>query len=117
MLRRGMRSRTGSINDERGASMAEYMPLLGVVAILVIVAVTFLGPWVSEQLGDASVPFDPDSCPPGWALTYANTVDKKTGQDVNMNGDPFVCVKHVAENGEGNTGVGTNVKDNNRPTP
>ena len=47
-----------SAGDERGAITAEYVPLLVVIAVLVVVAVSFVGPWISDQLGDASEPMD-----------------------------------------------------------
>ena len=116
MLRPGIRSRTGVINDEHGASMAEYIPLIGLIAILAIIAVTFLGPWVSDQLGDATVPLDPDACPTGWSLAYAD-VEKTKDRAVNKNGDPYVCEKAIPGNGKGNTGEKKNVKDNKRAKP
>lgn len=60
MLFRGKRSRLGS---EVGVVTAEYAPLLVVIAVLVIMAVGFVGPWVSEQLSDASEPIDPGAAP------------------------------------------------------
>lgn len=90
------------------------IPLLGVIAILVILAVTFLGPWVSDQLGDATVPLDPDACPTGWNHSYANTIETKKDRR-QQNGDQYVCVKMIP--GKGNTGDYKNVKDNKRAKP
>lgn len=60
MSSRGNRSRTGS---EAGAVAAEYAPLLVVIAVLVVLAMSFIGPWVSRQLSDASEPLDPGASP------------------------------------------------------
>lgn len=121
MLRRGIRGRTGPINDDHGAAMAEYMPLLAVIAVLVIFTVSFFGPWVSEQLVDASLPFDEYGCPSGWdprdVTSTTPPPTKKNGKSVDTNGDHYVCVKDIPGNGQGNTGGGQNVKDNNRDRP
>ena len=101
--------------------MAEYVPLFGVIAILVIVTVTFFGPWVSEQLVDASLPFDAYGCPSGWdpheITSETPAPAHKNGKPVNKNGDDWVCVKDIPGNGQGNTGADENVKDNNRARP
>lgn len=109
MLRRG---NSGIIRDQRGAAMAEYAPLLIIIALLVMFSVAFIGPWVSEQVIDASVPLDDGACPPNWTLT-AKIPDKNGNDKVNKNGDDLVCVKKGIP-GNGNTGTGKNVKDNNR---
>ena len=110
MLGRG--NSTGIVRDERGAAMAEYAPLLIIIALLVMFSVAFIGPWVSEQVIDAAVPLDDGSCPPGWGLTYEIPA-KKGGQVVDMNEDNMACVKNPIR-GNGNTGQGKNAKDNNR---
>ena len=120
MLQRGIRGRTGPINNDHGAAMAEYMPLLAVIAVLVIFTVTFFGPWVSEQLVDASLPFDEYGCQSGWDpwdVRKGPPPAKKNGKPANTNGDDYVCVKDIPGNGQGNTGGGQNVKDNNRDRP
>jgi len=109
MLRRG---NSGIVRDERGAAMAEYAPLLIIIALLVMFSVAFIGPWVSEQVIDAAVPLDDESCPPGWRLTYEIPA-KKGGQVVDMNEDTMACVKNGIP-GNGNTNGHENVKDNNR---
>lgn len=91
--------------------MAEYMPLLAVIALLVMFSITFIGPWVGEQLNDASVYLDDDACPPNWALV-SETPPKK-GPLLDKNSDGLACVKEGIP-GQGNTGKGQNVKDNNR---
>lgn len=120
MLQRGIRGRTGPISNDHGAAMAEYMPLLAVIAVLVIFTVTFFGPWVSEQLVDASLPLDAYGCQSGWDpwnVRDGEPPAKKNGKPANANGDYYVCVKDIPGNGEGNTGDGENVKDNNRDRP
>ena len=113
MLRRG----TGIIGDEHGAAMAEYLPLLAVIALLVMFAVAFVGPWVGNQVIDASVALDDSACPPGWKLTW-NTTPKKNGPGVDTNNDGMACIKKLPGDGDGNTGKIKNVKDNFRgPTP
>ena len=106
MVRRG---------NEDGAAMAEYIPLLAVIAVIVVVAVSFVGPWVRETVIDASVPLY-NTCPPSWDRMDAGfEPEKKNGIDANTNGDPFVCVKEIPGGGNGNTGARYNIKDNNRP--
>jgi Flp pilus assembly pilin Flp len=58
MPSRKTRSRPGS---EAGAVAAEYAPLIVVIAVLVIMAVGFLGPWISAQLSHASEPLAPNA--------------------------------------------------------
>jgi len=113
MLRRGTRI----IGDEHGAAMAEYLPLLVIIALLVMFAAAFVGPWVSDQVIDASVALDDSACPPGWKLTW-NTTPKKNGPGVDTNNDGMACIKDLPGDGDGNTGNIKNVKDNFRgPTP
>lgn len=64
------RSRLGS---EAGAVAAEYAPMLVVIAVLVIMAVSFVGPWVGQQLSDASEPMEPGA---------ASTLVRVSGNDV-----------------------------------
>lgn len=56
MFSRGIGSR---VRSEGGAVAAEYAPLLVVIAVLVVMAMSFIGPWVSDQLSGASEPLDP----------------------------------------------------------
>jgi Flp pilus assembly pilin Flp len=60
MSSRGNPSRSGS---ENGAVAAEYAPLLVVIAVLVVIAMSFIGPWVGRQLSDASDPLDAGAAP------------------------------------------------------
>jgi Flp pilus assembly pilin Flp len=113
MLRRGKARRAELAGNDHGAAMAEYVPLLAVIALLVVLAVTFAGPWVSEQLIDASVPLDAGACPTGWQATREPSY-KKNGQNADRDGDGWACVKTIPGNGDGNTGDGENAKDNNR---
>jgi len=95
--------------------MAEYIPIIAVIALLVMFAASFIGPWVGERLIDPSVALDENACPTGWDLASAGfDADKKNGKDANKNGDPYVCVKEIPGNGNGNNGAGYNIKDNNR---
>ena len=103
MVRRG---------NEDGAAMAEYIPLLAVIAVIVVVAVSFVGPWVRETVIDASVPLDNGACPTHWTLTSLPVPSKKNDHPIDKNNDQMACVKNVS--GNGNTGGGANVKDNNR---
>ncbi len=93
--------------------MAEYIPIIAVIALLVMFAASFIGPWVGERLIDPTVALDEDACPTGWDVTNAGfEPGKKNGKDVDKNGDSFVCVKKIP--GNGNNGAGYNIKDNNR---
>ncbi len=100
--------------------MVEYAVLLAGVAMVGFVMVGMLGSTVQglfvlaeEELQDNIITDDPAlGCPPGWDLV-ANTVPKKGGGDVDSNGDGMVCRKIISGEGRGNTGGGTNVKDNN----
>ncbi len=95
--------------------MAEYLPLLAVIALLVMFAVAFVGPWVGDQLGDAAAPLH--GCPPAFALVTPDPPPPSAhGVDRDLNGDGYLCVQEVPGNGDGNTGVRYNVKDNNRKT-
>jgi Flp pilus assembly pilin Flp len=116
MLRRGKARRAGSAGNERGAAMAEYVPLLAVIALLLVFAISFFGPWVSERLLNAAAPLH--GCPPPFALT----MDRKhmpPGVDRDLNEDGWLCIQQVRGNGngKGNTGHTYNIKDNNRLGP
>jgi Flp pilus assembly pilin Flp len=115
MLRRGISVRAGSAGNEHGAAMAEYVPLLAVIALLLVFAVSFFGPWVSERLLDATAPLH--GCPPPFTLSYPDSsIPPPTahGVDRDLNGDGYLCVQEIPANGNGNTGISYNVKDNNR---
>jgi Flp pilus assembly pilin Flp len=99
--------------NQAGAAMAEYVPLLAVIALLVLFAVAFIGPWVAERLIDPTVPLDASACPTDWSLTQAS-LHKKNGQPADQDGDGWACSKTIPGNGEGNTGNDDNVKDNKR---
>ncbi len=115
MPRRGTDVRVSLARDENGAAMAEYLPLLAVIALLVMFAVAFVGPWVGDQLVDAAVPLH--GCPQPFSLvTPEGQPPSVRGVDRDLNGDGYVCVQEVPGNGNGNTGVRYNVKDNNRKT-
>lgn len=67
MLLKETRGRRAS---EAGVVTAEYAPMLVVIAVLVVMAVSFVGPWISRQLSDASEPIDPGAAP---AVVEAST--------------------------------------------
>ena len=117
MPRRGTRVRVDLVRDENGVAMAEYLPLLAVIALLVMFAVAFVGPWVGDQLVDAAVRLH--GCPEPFSLvTHEDDPQPPSvrGVDRDLNGDGYLCVQEVPGNGNGNTGVRYNVKDNNRKT-
>jgi Flp pilus assembly pilin Flp len=96
--------------------MAEYVPLLAVIALLLVFAVSFFGPWVSERLLDAAAPLH--GCPPPFTLTYPDSPPPTAhGVDRDLNGDGYLCVQVIPARGNGNTGEKVNVKDNNRLGP
>lgn len=113
--------------DERGAALSEYGWLIALIAVAVVVSAGLFGPRVADAIedpGDELAGWDEDWEPGepiggsnnGWDLTPINEApDKKNGQDVNDNGDDWVCVKDIPGNGNGNTGQGYNVKDNDGP--
>ena len=109
--------------SERGAAMAEYTPLLAVIAFAIFFSYAiYIGPRVYENLIDASIPFYGDAgCPEGqWDLTY--DPPKAHGVDRDINDDGAYCIKTEANPGNGlpgngNTGGNSDVKDNNRPNP
>jgi Flp pilus assembly pilin Flp len=113
MLRRDISVRAGSVKNEHGAAMAEYVPLLAVIALLLVFAISFFGPWVSERLLDAAAPLH--GCPPPFTLTYPDSPPPTAhGVDRDLNGDGYLCVQVIRASGNGNTGEKVNVKDNNR---
>lgn len=116
MLRRGKARRAELAGNDHGAAMAEYMPLLAVIALLIFFAVSFIGPWVSERLLDAAAPLH--GCPPPFTLTM-DRAHMPPGVDRDLNGDGWLCMQEVPGNGngKGNTGHTYNVKDNNRLGP
>lgn len=108
---------TALYRDERGGPMAEYLPLLALISVVVIFAITLFGGAVSDLLGGGE-------CPDGsFEKTHIMNVavgDKKDAlaEDDKGNGDGVVCWKEEAHGekglpGEGNTGKNANVKDNN----
>ncbi len=110
-----------SLSDERGAAMAEYAPLLALLALAVIVSLSFFGPWVVNHLGIGGLSIEygdhvAGECPTDWGMAHVNSPEaqeKKNSQSVNQNGDNYVCIKSPSGGGGGNTGNNTNAKDNN----
>ncbi len=106
--------------DERGAVMAEYLPLLAVLGLVVFFSFSFLGPWAANHLGVAALSVEygdyvAGECPSGeWKLIHETPeTTKKNGQSVNQNGDYYICDKDIPGGGNGNTNNNNNVKDNN----
>ncbi len=103
--------------------MAEYAPLLAVIALALFFSVSYFGPYVANHLGIAALSVEygayvAGECPSGdWDLTDVRspntTIPKKNGQDVNQNGDDYICDKDIPGGGNGNTNQSHNVKDNN----
>ena len=104
--------------DERGVAMAEYLPLLALIGLVVFFSVSFLGPWAANHLGIAALSVEygeyvAGECPSGdWGLVDDGQY-KKNGQNVNVNGDTKVCLKDIPGGGNGNTNNNSDVKDNN----
>ncbi len=70
--RRGQIQR-GDTNGERGASLVEYALLVALIAVVCIVAVTFLGKSGKATLdkagdGVSSIPFNGVACPVGYNI-------------------------------------------------
>jgi Flp pilus assembly pilin Flp len=113
------RATAADARDERGVAMAEYLPLLAVIAVVVMFALPALGGWVNDQLGIGGLSihygdYVAGECPDGnWALTNVADAPAKNGPDPNLNGDNYVCVKVDTGSGNGNTGQNANNKDNN----
>ena len=102
--------------------MAEYAPILAVIAFVVFFSITFLGPWVADHIGIAALSIEYGNhavgeCPSGdWTMTEITdkaALPKKNDQDVNANQDEFICDKGIPGGGNGNTDLNHNVKDNN----
>jgi Flp pilus assembly pilin Flp len=110
-------------SDEHGNAMAEYAPLLAVIALVVFFAVSWFGPWAYTQIIDASIPLYGDSgCPDGeWSLV--NTIENPAnGNDRDINNDGWYCIKTEANQdtdlpGNGNNDNNADIKDNDRPNP
>ena len=110
------------VRDERGVAMAEYLPLLAVIGLVVLFSFSYAGPWVHDQLIDASIALYGDSgCPEGG---YHLTLDPApaNGVDRDLNGDSWYCSKDEANTGtdlpgNGNNNNNADIKDNDRPDP
>jgi Flp pilus assembly pilin Flp len=116
------RTTAADARGERGVAMAEYLPLLAVIAVVVMFALPALGGWVNDQLGIGGLSihygdYVAGECPSGgdWVLTNVEDAPVKNGPDPNQNGDNYVCVKSGMGNGNGNgnSGQNANNKDNN----
>ena len=111
-------ARPARLRNERGLAMAEYAPLLAVIALALFFSVSFFGPWVSDQLGVGGLAIEygdyvAGECPDGsWDLTHIDDAPAKNGPDPNQNGDNYVCVKSDIGSGNGNSGQNANNKDN-----
>lgn len=59
---------------ERGAGLVEYALLVGLIAVVCLVAVSFLGGTASTKVGQAGVTIDHagKDCPDGWHLVDQN---------------------------------------------
>lgn len=125
-VRGNMRSpwtaRTARSRNERGLAMVEYAPLLAVIALLLFFSVSWFGPWVFDQLIDASIPLHgDDGCPAGQYHLTLNP-PPANGVDRDLNGDTWYCAKNEANEGtdlpgDGNNNKNADIKDNNRPNP
>ena len=49
--------RGARLRNEDGVAMAEYAPILALIAFTVFFSFAYAGPWVYDQLIDAVVPF------------------------------------------------------------
>lgn len=96
--------------------MAEYLPLLSVIALVVIFAINWFAGAVYDTFGA--------DCPAGqWDkmhIGFVENADKKQALETDQKGndDGVVCVKSQAAAGKplpgnGNQGNNQNVKDNN----
>jgi hypothetical protein len=107
--------------------MAEYLPLLAVIGLVVFFSFAYAGPWAYDQLIDASIPLFGDSgCPEGeYELIHESEmygVSMPNGADRDLNEDGWYCMKTEASQdqdlpGNGNNGNNADIKDNNRPNP
>ncbi len=113
--------------DERAVAMAEYLPLLAVIGLVVFFSFAYAGPWAYDQLIDASIALYGDSgCPEGqYELIHESEmygVSMPNGADRDLNEDGWYCMKTEASQdqdlpGNGNNGNNADIKDNNRPNP
>jgi len=113
--------------DERGVAMAEYVPLLALISLVVFFSFSYAGPWVYDQMIDASIALYGDSgCPEGeYGLVHESQlqgVQMPNGGDRDQNEDGWYCMKTEASQdqdlpGNGNNGDNADIKDNNRPNP
>lgn len=123
------RRRAGHVglHDERGAAMAEYLPLLAVIGLVVFFSFAYAGPWAYDQFIDASIALYGDNgCPEGeYELIHESEMyglSMPNGADRDLNEDGWYCMKSEASQdqdlpGNGNNGNNADIKDNNRPNP
>ncbi len=113
--------------DERGVAMAEYVPLLALISLVVFFSFSYAGPWVYDQMIDASIALYGDSgCPEGqYGLVHESQlqgVQMPNGGDRDQNKDGWYCMKTEASQdqdlpGNGNNTNNADIKDNDRPDP
>jgi Flp pilus assembly pilin Flp len=103
---------TGIGRNERGNAMAEYTPLLAVIALVIFFSVSYFGGTVSDLLGGSDCPGGDWGKHPIWKVEDG---DKKQAIDEDKKGnhDGMVCTKNPNGGGHGNQGNNQNVKDNN----
>jgi Flp pilus assembly pilin Flp len=115
------RGRKARLRNEHGNAMAEYAPLLAVIALGLFFSVSYFGPYVANHLGIAALSVEygayvAGECPSGGFILTPDegSLEKVNGKPVNVNGDTFICDKDVpGDPGNGNTDKNHDVKDNN----
>lgn len=94
--------------------MAEYTPLLAVIALVIFFAVSYFGGAVSDTLGGGVCPGNGTdwSKQPVWDV-QDGWKKEAIAEDRKGNKDGMVCTKNPDGGGGGNQGNNQNVKDNN----
>ena len=123
----------GTRRRERGAAMVEYFVLVGTMAVMSMTMVSKLGTLIETELAYTAAVLEAErqaeladeeedensggvgTCPNKWELIGAGSLSKKNGQNVDANGDGFICQFNIPGQGNGNTNQNSNVKDNNGP--